>query len=192
MNKLLFLLLIVTLIIQSCKSTNKKIVKHEDKINKQNEKIYTEPDYNRLGYSEVEFTGEGSQAEMNNIVYVNLERAEKRLETILDSIHILYNQEGVFWKPELNEAFFKSLELSQKQWLSYYETMIALKFPKKDEYGSSSGMSIASYKRELIDNRIRNLNPWLMGIPQGDISGGSIRTLEYSWNDINESTERAK
>lgn len=192
MNKLLFLLLIVTLIIQSCKSTNKKIVKHEDKINKQNEKIYTEPDYNRLGYSEVEFTGEGSQAEMNNIVYVNLERAEKRLETILDSIHILYNQEGVFGKPELNEAFFKSLELSQKQWLSYYETMIALKFPKEDEYGSSSGMSIASYKRELIDNRIRNLNPWLMGIPQGDISGGSIRTLEYSWNDINESTERAK
>ncbi len=76
MNKLLFLLLIVTLIIQSCKSTNKKIVKHEEKINKQNEKIYTELDYNRLGYSEVEFTGEGSQAEMNNIVYVNLERAE--------------------------------------------------------------------------------------------------------------------
>ena len=192
MNKLLFLLLIVTLIIQSCKSTNKKIVKHEEKINKQNEKIYIEPDYNRLGYSEVEFTGEGSQAEMNNIVYVNLERAEKRLETILDSIHILYNQEGVFWKPELNEAFFKSLTLSQKQWLSYYETMVALKFPKEDEYGSSTGMSEASYKRELIDNRIRDLNPWLMGIPQGDISGGSIRTLDYSWNDINESAEIVK
>ncbi len=112
------------------------------------------------------------------------------METILDSIHILYNHEGVFWKPKLNEAFFKSLTLSQKQWLAYYKTMIALKFPKEDEYGSSSGMSKASYKRELIDNRIRNLNPWLMGIPQGDISGGSIRTLEYSWNDINESAEK--
>ena len=70
--------------------------------------------------------------------------------------------------------------------------ILELKFPKEDVGGSSTGMSYASYKRELIDNRIRDLNPWLMGIPQGDISGGSIRTLEYSWNDINESAEIVK
>ena len=190
MNKLFIILLIVTLIIQSCESSNKEIVTKDKKNEKTNEKIYTEPDYNRLGYSEVEFTGEGSQAEMNNIVYVNLERAEKRLQTILDSIHMLYNQKGVFWESELKEAFFRSLTLSQKQWLSYYETMVALKFPKEDVGGSSTGMSEVSYKRELIDKRIRDLNPWLMGMPQGDISGGSIRMLDYSWNDIRESEEK--
>ena len=187
MNKLFIILFIVTLIIQSCESSNKEIVTKDKKNEKTNEKIYTEPDYNRLGYTEVEFTGEGSQAEMNNIVYVNLERAEKRLQTILDSIHILYNKEGAFWDPKLKNSFFNSLEKSQQHWESYYEMMVELKFPKEDVGGSSTGMSDASYKRGLIDQRIRDLNPWLMGMPQGDISGGSIRMLDYSWNDIRQS-----
>ena len=124
---------------------------------------------------------------MNNIVYVNLERAEKRMQTILDSIRILYNQEGAFWDPKLKNSFFNSLEKSQQHWESYYEMMVELKFPKEDEGGSSTGMSNASYRRDLIDQRIRDLNPWLMGMPQGDISGGTIRSLDYSWNDIRQS-----
>ncbi len=187
MKKIFFLLLIATLFNQSCESSNKQIANNDKKYKNQNEKIYTEPNYNLLGYTEVEFTGEGSQAEMNNIVYVNLERAEKRMQTIVDSIHILYNQEGAFWDTKLKNAFFKSLEKSQQHWESYYEMMVELKFPKEDLGGSSTGMSDASYKRELIDQRIRDLNPWLMGMPQGDISGGTIRTLDYSISDIERS-----
>jgi len=183
--KIILLAIVILGIPLSCQHSNKLENVSNEKESKL--KIYTEPDYNRLGYTEVEFTGEGSQAEMNNIVYVNLERAEKRMQTIVDSIHILYNKEGAFWDTKLKNAFFKSLEKSQQHWESYYDMMVELKFPKEDEGGSSTGMSYASYKRDLIDQRIRDLNPWLLGMPQGDISGGTIRTLDYSISDIERS-----
>jgi hypothetical protein len=179
------LLVILSIGFISCQRTTKLEPLSNKKESEQT--IYTEPDYNRFGYTEVEFTGEGSQAEMNNIVYVNLERAEKRLQTILDSIHILYNKEGAFWDPKLKNSFFNSLEQSQQHWESYYEMMVELKFPKEDEGGSSTGMSDASYRRKLIDQRIRDLNPWLMGHPQGDISEGTTRVLDYSISDIERS-----
>jgi len=153
----------------------------------QQNEIYTAPDYSKLGYKEIEFTGEGSQADMNNEVYENLQRAEKRMQTILDSIQMLYNQAGVFSEPKLKDIFFKSLEFSQKQWELYAEGMVELKYPKEEEGGSSTGMSIARYKQELVNQRIRDLNPWLMGIPQGDVGSGTVRVLDYSWNAIRES-----
>ena len=48
-------------------------------------------------------------------------------------------------------------------------------------------MSIARYKIDLVNQRIRDLNPWLMGIPQGDVGSGTVRLLDYSWNAINSS-----
>ena len=157
-----------------------------EKQEQQNE-IYTAPDYSKLGYKEIEFTGEGSQADMNNEVYENLQRAEKRMQTILDSIHMLYNQAGVFSAPKFKDSFFKSLEFSQKQWGLYAEGMVELKYPKEEEGGTATGMSIARYKIDLVNQRIRDLNPWLMGIPQGDVGSGTLRLLDYSWNAIRNS-----
>ncbi len=153
----------------------------------QQNEIYTAPDYSKLGYKEIEFTGEGSQADMNNEVYENLQRAEKRMQTILDSIHMLYNQAGVFSAPKFKDSFFKSLEFSQKQWELYAEGMVELKYPKEEEGGTATGMSIARYKIDLVNQRIRDLNPWLMGIPQGDVGSGTVRLLDYSWNAIRNS-----
>lgn len=79
----------------------------------QQNEVYTAPDYSKLGYKEIEFTGEGSQADMNNVVSENLQRAEKRMQTILDSIHMLYNQAGIFSEPKFKDSFFKSLDFSQ-------------------------------------------------------------------------------
>ena len=153
----------------------------------QQNEVYTAPDYSKLGYKEIEFTGEGSQADMNNVVSENLQRAEKRMQTILDSIHMLYNQAGVFSEPKFKDSFFKSLDFSQKQWGLYLEGMVELKYPKEEEGGTATGMSIARYKIDLVNQRIRDLNPWLMGIPQGDVGSGTVRLLEYSWNAINSS-----
>ena len=153
----------------------------------QQNEIYTAPDYSKLGYKDIEFTGEGSQMDMNNEVYENLQRAEKRMQTILDSIYILYNQSGVFSEPKFKDSFFKSLDFSQKQWGLYLEGMVELKYPKEEEGGTATGMSIARYKIDLVNQRIRDLNPWLMGIPQGDVGSGTVRLLDYSWNAINSS-----
>lgn len=179
----LFLLLLAISCKPSTKSSTKLLVNQKN--NKENDTVYTEPDYSQLGYSKLEFNGDGSQAEMNNIEGENLQRAQKRLNTILDSINILYSKDEVFYSEKQKTLFFKNLNLSQKSWLSYLETMVELKFPKDDEFaGSSTGMSIAQYKNELIDKRIIDLNPWLIGIPQGDVGSGTIRTLDYSWNAI--------
>jgi hypothetical protein len=145
---------------------------------------YKAPDYNDLGYKIKEFTGEGCQAEMNDLVGLNFKNAEKRMHTILDSIAILYAGKNIFWSEEDRQLFFQTLERSQQQWKEYYETMVSLKFPPYEMDGSSSGMSMVFYKIELIDNRIRELNPWLMGVPQGECGSGTIRLLDYSMNDI--------
>lgn len=179
----LFLLLLAISCKPSTKSSTKLLVNQKN--NKENDTVYTEPDYSQLGYSKLEFNGDGSQAEMNNIEGENLQRAEKRLNTILDSINILYSKDEVFYSEKQKTLFFKNLNYSQKSWLSYFETMVELKFPKDDEFaGSSTGMSIAQYKNELIDKRIIDLNPWLIGTPQGDVGSGTIRTLDYSWSAI--------
>ena len=153
----------------------------------QQNEVYTAPDYSKLGYKEIKFTGEGSQADMNNLVSENLQRAENRMQTILDSIQMLYNQAGVFSEPKFKDSFFKSLDFSQKQWGLYLEGMVELKYPKEEEGGTATGMSIARYKIDLVNQRIRDLNPWLMGIPQGDVGSGTVRLLDYSWNAINSS-----
>ena len=179
----LFLLLLAISCKPSTKSSTKLLVNQKN--NKENDTVYTEPDYSQLGYSKLEFNGDGSQAEMNNIEGENLQRAEKRLNTILDSINILYSKDEVFYSEKQKTLFFKNLNYSQKSWLSYFETMVEIKFPKDDEFaGSSTGMSIAQYKNELIDKRIIDLNPWLIGTPQGDVGSGTIRTLDYSWSAI--------
>jgi hypothetical protein len=181
------LLLFLLLLAISCKSSTKTSTKSltNQQTNKENDIIYTEPDYSQLGYSKFEFNGGGSQVEMNNIEGENLQRAEKRLNIILDSINILYSKDEVFYSEKQKTLFLKNLKHSQKSWLLYFETMVELKFPKDDEFaGSSTGMSIAQYKNELIDKRIVDLNPWLIGTPQGDVGSGTIRTLDYSWSAI--------
>jgi hypothetical protein len=184
--KLNLLTILILCLVISCKRTTKLETVSNDEESEQ--KIYTKPDYDRLGYTEIPFNGWASQAEMNSNEYENVQRAKKRMSTILDSIHILYNKEN--WEPKQKEIFFKTLELSQQQWMTYYETMLDLKFPNDTEYGSSFGMVSSSYIIKLINQRIRDLNPWLMGLPQGDISGGTIRTLDYSLGDIERSQEK--
>lgn len=145
---------------------------------------YKAPDYNHLGYDIKEFTGKGSQEEMNDVVKVNFQNAENRMHTILDSIAILYASKNMFSSKEEKQRFLQDLERSQQQWKEYFKTMVSLKFPEDMTYGSSSGMHIVSYRTTLINNRIKDLNPWLMGVPQGECSGGTVRLLDFSIHDI--------
>jgi hypothetical protein len=86
---------------QSCKPSNNDDTKSEDEIVAEEDVVdikYYEPDYSRLGYNEIEFTGKGSQVEMNEGEGGNYERALNRMNTVLDSIHILYSKKDVFWE----------------------------------------------------------------------------------------------
>ncbi len=175
-----FTIISFSLLLISCnRSSDKQAKEIKKEIKKEFVEVYSMPDYSKLGYKELEFTGYGSQMDMNNVVGENLRRAEKRLKEIIDSIYILYNKEDVFYSDKQKNIFFKTFEISHQTWNNYFNTMIELKFPRDNEFaGSSTGMSIAEYKKDLIDNRIRDLNPWLIGYPQGDVSGGTIRTID--------------
>ncbi len=187
MNRLNFLFLGVLIFMQSCKPSNNNVTKSEEEIVAEEDVVgikYYEPDYSRLGYDEISFTGEGSQAEMNEEEGSNYKRAWNRMNIILDSIHILYNQKDVFSEEKQKISFFKSLEFSQKNWLAYYESLVELKYPKDELGGSANLMCETKYRTTLINQRIRDLNLWLMGTPQGEVCGGTQRLLDYSWNDI--------
>jgi uncharacterized protein YecT (DUF1311 family) len=192
-NRLNFLFLGVLIFMQSCKPSNNNVTKSEEEIVAEEDVVgikYYEPDYSRLGYDEISFTGEGSQAEMNEEEGSNYKRAWNRMNIILDSIHILYNQKDVFSEEKQNISFFKSLEFSQKNWLAYYESLVELKYPKDELGGSANLMCETDYRTTLINQRIRDLNLWLMGTPQGEVCSGTQRLLDYSWGDIERSREK--
>jgi uncharacterized protein YecT (DUF1311 family) len=193
MKNLYFVLIFGFIFMQSCKSSSNNVTKSEEEIEAEEDVVdikYYEPDYSRLGYDEISFTGEGSQAEMNEEEGSNYKRAWNRMNTVLDSIHILYNKKDVFLEEKQKISFFKSLEISQKSWLAYYESLVELKYPKDELGGSASMMCETDYRTTLINQRIRDLNPWLMGTPQGEVCGGTQRLLDYSWNDIRSSQEK--
>jgi hypothetical protein len=193
MNKLYFVLIFGFIFIQSCKQSKNDITESEDEIVAEGDMVdikYYEPDYSRLGYNEIPFSGKGSQSEMNEEEGSNYKRAWKRMNIILDSINILYNQKDVFSEEKQKISFFKSLEFSQKNWLAYYESLVELKYPKDELGGSATVMCETDYRTTLINQRIRDLNLWLMGTPQGEVCRGTQRLLDYSWNDIHSSQEK--
>ena len=169
--------------------TQEKSVSNEVEIVTENDGIiYTMPDYNRIGIKEEQFNGNQSQAGMTNDSYdYNLE-VKKRLETVLDSIKF-YKKNETYYSEAEKEQFYLQLEKTQKLWDEYELSMLELKFPSNIDGGSSQGMCINSYLTTLKENRIRVLNQWLMGGPQGDVCSGTTRMLDYSLSAISRSEE---
>ena len=66
----------------------------------------------------------------------------------------------------------------------YQDQEIFIKNFKKsqdEEYrgGSCFGMCYALYKQQLIKERISSVNDWLIGFPEGEICGGSVKVKGY-------------
>ena len=87
--------------------------------------------------------------------------------------------------------FLAKLKQAQRAWIAFRDAHLAARFPKADkaaEYGSSYPACRCVLLAELTRERVKELQVWENGIPEGDVCNGSVKTA----NSVpgNQSTNR--
>ena len=86
--------------------------------------------------------------------------------------------------------FIKNLKTAQKAWLRYRELQINAKFPNYSDshYGSMLFMCVSDYSIQITEDRIHELEQWLIGSKDEDCASSIKNTAElppYKTTDIN-------
>lgn len=116
-----------------------------------------------------------TQSELNECGGADAAAADRELNRVYQLILKKYADEPVF---------IQRLREAQRIWLKYRDAQIAMKYAAaKDEsesaiYGSVYPMCHASYRAELTARRSKELREWLMGIKEGNVCVGSVKTPE--------------
>ena len=114
------------------------------------------------------YDSEKSQTDINLDEANSLTLLTIKLDSMYSAVIVEYQDQ---------EIFIKNFKKSQVVWKQYMESQLLARFPEDDEYrgGSSFGMCYALYKQQLIKERIYSVNDWLIGFPEGEICGGSVK-----------------
>jgi hypothetical protein len=109
---------------------------------------------------------------------INLNEANS-LTFLISKLDSMYNAVIVEYQDQ--KIFIKNFKKSQVIWKQYMESQLLARFPEDDELrgGSCFGMCYALYKQQLIKERISSVNDWLIGFPEGEICGGSVKVKGY-------------
>jgi hypothetical protein len=114
----------------------------------------------------------GSQAEINTQQLNKLDLYLIKLDSVYNAVLREYKEQTIF---------IKNFKKSQLIWEQYLEAQLLARFPEDEEYrgGSSFGMCYSLYKQQLINERITALKDWLIGFPEGEMCGGSVKVMGY-------------
>lgn len=114
----------------------------------------------------------GSQTEINTQQLNKLDLSLIKLDSVYNAVLREYKEQTIF---------IKNFKKSQLIWEQYLESQLLARFPEDEEYrgGSSFGMCYSLYKQELINDRINSINDWLIGFPEGEMCGGSVKVMGY-------------
>lgn len=110
-----------------------------------------------------------SQMAMNMAAAKELKRAD-------DTLNEIYNM--VLAKYKDDQEFIDKLIAAELAWIAFRDAEMEAIFPKQDKqrhYGSAFPMSFCIVKAELTWDRVKQLNEWLVGFPEGDLAAGSRR-----------------
>ena len=109
-----------------------------------------------------------SQMEMNVNTNIDFEKADKELNSTYKKILKEYSTDLVF---------IKNLKITQNLWVKFRDAEMNNKYPKRKQgyYGSIFPSCWNSYKSELTVKRTKELQIWLVGIPEGDACSGSVK-----------------
>jgi len=83
--------------------------------------------------------------------------------------------------------FISKLKAAQRAWLAFRDAELEALFPKPDkqaEYGSVYPMCRCMQLQELTQERTKNLQLWLKGIPEGDVCAGSVKTARVRGSSV--------
>ena len=110
-----------------------------------------------------------TQAEMNQEAYDLFNKADKELNQVYNNILSEYKSDSIF---------VESLKKSQRIWIKFRDSELEMKYPnyKAPYYGSAHPMCRAFYLKELTEERTEKLRVWLIGLKEGDVCSGSIKT----------------
>ena len=77
-------------------------------------------------------------------------------------------------------VFLDALRTSQRNWITFRDSELKLKYPNREPgwYGSVQPMCESYYLAELTNERTAKLKTWLIGIEEGDVCAGSVKTKE--------------
>ena len=77
--------------------------------------------------------------------------------------------------------FLAKLKQAQRVWIAFRDAHLEARFPKTDkqaEYGSAYPTCRCNVLTELTEQREKELKVWAVGIPEGDVCNGSVKTAE--------------
>ena len=156
-SKIVFILSFMQLSACTNSNNNKNTLSPSQKVSPVKEQVYD---------------AEKSQTDIN----LDEENSLTFLTSKLDSMY-----SAVIEEYQDQKIFIKNFKKSQVAWKQYMESQFLASFPEDEEYrgGSSFNMCYALYKQQLIKERISSVNDWLIGFPEGEICGGSVKVKGY-------------
>jgi uncharacterized protein YecT (DUF1311 family) len=112
-----------------------------------------------------------TQLELNTEAFNNYKKADTKLNQVYSQILKEYKSDVVF---------ITNLKNSQRLWIQFRDAEMKAKYPQREDgyYGSIFPLCWNLYLKELTEERIKKLNIWLVGIPEGDACNGSVKMKE--------------
>ena len=112
-----------------------------------------------------------TQRDMNEDAAASFKAADKKLNSLYQKILKDYADDPVF---------IASFKKAQRCWITFRDAQLKMKYPDREPgyYGSIQPMLETMYLTELTKDRIKALQPWIDGVQEGDLSGGTVRVKQ--------------
>ncbi|MEN2413057.1 lysozyme inhibitor LprI family protein [Flavobacterium mesophilum] len=113
-----------------------------------------------------------TQSEMNNAENQKFIKADKELNQVYSKILKDYKDDPIF---------ISKLKIAQNLWIKFRDAEMDALFPESDKqfnYGSVFPMCWSIHLTKLTNERIKTLKMWSIGIEEGDVCSGSVKTKE--------------
>ena len=112
-----------------------------------------------------------TQRDMNEDAAASFKAADKKLNSLYQKILKDYADDPVF---------IASFKKAQRCWITFRDAQLKMKYPDREPgyYGSIQPMLETRYLTELTKDRIKALQPWIDGVQEGDLSGGTVRVKQ--------------
>ena len=109
-----------------------------------------------------------TQTDMDQTESNELTKADKKLNAVYQKIISDYRKDAVF---------IKNLKASQRLWIQFRDVELKMKYPDRPAgyYGSVQPICQSVYLAQLTNDRIKDLQVWIDGIPEGDACAGSVK-----------------
>jgi uncharacterized protein YecT (DUF1311 family) len=113
-----------------------------------------------------------TQGNMNRDACAEYKKADQALNATYSRVRKDYAQDP---------RFLAKLKQAQLAWIAFRDAHLQARFPKADKqtgYGSAYPACRCALLAELTEQRVKQLQIWLDGIPEGDVCNGSVRMAQ--------------